>query len=72
MSMRRGRCESATELDGYARAGWDMRARYWGLLAGNATAYGFEFESGVLSGFDCAADGFADEARDFDAALLDV
>lgn len=50
----------------------DVGARQWSLLASYAAAYGVEFQAGVLGGFDGAADGFTDEAGDFDAALLYV
>lgn len=63
---------SISELDGYARACRNMGAGYRGLLAGHAAAYDVEFQAGVLGGFYSAADGFAYEAGDLDAALFYV
>ena len=51
---------------GHVRSGW------WRLLAGHATAYGFQFETCILSGFHGTADGFPDEGGDFDSALFDI
>ena len=43
-----------------------------GLLPRHATAHGFQFEAGVLSGFHGAAHGLADEGWNFDSALLNI
>jgi hypothetical protein len=41
-------------------------------LARHAAAYGFQFKSGILSGFHSAADSLAYKRWNLDAALLYV
>ena len=47
------------ELDHDAGSGGDVRARRGRLLVSYPAADGLEFEAGLLSGFDGAADGLA-------------
>ena len=68
----RTRPESSSELYSHARARSHVRSSYRSLLTGQAAADGFQLKAGVLSGFECAAHGFAYEGWDFDSALFYV
>ena len=47
------------ELHGHARTGGHVRSGGGRLLAGEAAAHGFEFQAGILRGFDGAAHSLA-------------
>ena len=61
-----------SELHCYVRSGGNVRSRQRRLLPGHTAAYGFQFKTSILRGFDGAADRFPDERRHFDSALLNI
>ena len=60
------------ELHGDARACRDVGSGGGGLLAGDATAYGIQLQTDVLSGFYRSANRLAHKRWHFDSALLYV